>query len=223
MNPQSSGTFRTPSTHALTKNGEIASLRIEMQPTPFFKKHPVQRQLGFFIDQGKCTGCQACVAACRKRNNITDEPVDLLRVETVENGGSPVFLPVPCFHCATPRCYSVCPAYVITKRPENGVMVIDRKFCVGKGECGRCLRICPYKAPRFGPEKFAKVQKCDFCLDRWLEGKKPACVEACPEGALDTGPMDELEAKYGPSEGAEGFEYDERFKPSVIFRRKKSG
>jgi len=64
------------------------------------------------------------------------------------------------------------------------------------------------------------MQKCDLCLDRWSNGKKPVCVDSCPTFALDAGPLDELKAKYSSVRDAEGFVYFENILPSVIFRPK---
>jgi Fe-S-cluster-containing dehydrogenase component len=65
------------------------------------------------------------------------------------------------------------------------------------------------------------MQKCDLCIDRWAEGKKPVCVSSCPVQALDAGPMDELRAKYGDAGEAEGFTYSASLVPSIIFKPKK--
>jgi len=65
------------------------------------------------------------------------------------------------------------------------------------------------------------MQKCDLCLDRLEEGKKPICVEACPLRALDAGAMEELQAKYGDIRDAEGFGYSEKLIPSIVFKPKK--
>ncbi|MFC1992645.1 FAD-dependent oxidoreductase [Chloroflexota bacterium] len=83
-----------------------------------------------------------------------------------------------------------------------------------------CLEVCPYMAPQFGDEENAKMQKCDLCLERWQEGKKPACVGACPTLALDSGPLEELKAKYGDRHEAVGFTYTPEFKPSVVHKLK---
>ena len=91
----------------------------------------------------------------------------------------------------------------------------------GNKDCGSpCLNECPYDAPQFGVEENAKMQKCDFCLDRLAENKKPACVNSCPTRALDAGPLEELQAKYGNIKEAEGFVYDEKLSPSVVFKPK---
>jgi anaerobic dimethyl sulfoxide reductase subunit B (iron-sulfur subunit) len=64
------------------------------------------------------------------------------------------------------------------------------------------------------------MQMCDFCLDRLVAGDRPACVAVCPMEALDAGPLHELEKKYGQGRSAEGFNYDDEMKPSIIFKPK---
>ncbi|MBI4303992.1 MAG: FAD-dependent oxidoreductase [Chloroflexi bacterium] len=83
-----------------------------------------------------------------------------------------------------------------------------------------CLRVCPYDAPQFGAEEGAKMQKCDFCLDRLEENKKPACVDACIMRALDAGPIEELKTKYGAAQEATGFKYSASTRPSIVFKPK---
>ncbi|TET57797.1 MAG: dimethyl sulfoxide reductase subunit B, partial [Dehalococcoidia bacterium] len=41
-------------------------------------------------------------------------------------------------------------------------------------------RSMPLEAPQFGSEENARMQKCDLCVDRWGQGKKPVCVDGCP-------------------------------------------
>jgi anaerobic dimethyl sulfoxide reductase subunit B (iron-sulfur subunit) len=83
-----------------------------------------------------------------------------------------------------------------------------------------CLQACPYDVPQFGAEPDAKMEKCDLCLERWGEDKKPICVQACPMRALDAGPLDELESKYGSTRDVVGFAYSEAAKPSIVFKAK---
>jgi len=84
-----------------------------------------------------------------------------------------------------------------------------------------CLETCLYDAPQFGDEENSKMQKCDFCLERWTEGKLPICVAGCPTRALDAGPADEMIFRYGTANEAEGFSYDDKIKPSVVFKPKR--
>ena len=84
-----------------------------------------------------------------------------------------------------------------------------------------CRDVCPYNAPQFGAEEMAKMQMCNFCVDRLAQSKQPVCVGACPVYALDSGPLDELAAKYGDVKEAEGFTYSPDTKPSVVLKPKR--
>ena len=84
-----------------------------------------------------------------------------------------------------------------------------------------CKDVCPYAVPQFADEEKAKMQKCDLCLERWADNKKPICVEACPVRALDAGPLDEFRAAYGDIGDAHGFVYSPMAEPSIINKPKK--
>jgi anaerobic dimethyl sulfoxide reductase subunit B (iron-sulfur subunit) len=105
------------------------------------------------------------------------------------------------------------------KREADGIVIVDKETCLGS-TCGVCQQDCPYDAPQFGPESDAKMQKCDLCLDRWIKGMKPVCVEACPVRALDAGPLDELESKYGKTKAAIGFAFSDASWPSLVLKAK---
>lgn len=183
------------------------------------------KQLGFYLDQSRCSGCYACAVACKDWNDIPAGPVHWRWVETMESGKYPnpkvVNITLSCLHCVNPNCIEACPADAITKREEDGIVLVDREKCLGKDACGMlCKDACSYDAPQFEAEENAKMQKCDFCLERWTEGKKPICVDACPLRALDSGPLDELKAKYGDIVKAEGFAYSAETAPAIIFKPK---
>jgi len=181
-------------------------------------------QMGFYFDQNRCTGCYTCVVACKDWNDIPAGPVSWRKCKTIEDGKFPkpfvAFLTLSCFHCENPPCVDICPTNAITKREDNGIVIADRDLCMGRHECGECLRECPYLIPQFGADRNAKMEKCDFCLDRWLQGKRPICVEACPTRALEAGPMDEIKKKFGKTQVTEGFKYFGEAKPAVVFRSK---
>ena len=179
-------------------------------------------QMGFYFDQTRCTGCFTCIVACKDWNNLEAESVTWKRVVVIEKGKYPdlsvFFLSTACYHCVEPACMTSCPVEAISKRKQDGVVVVDRDKCLGQLECGACSEACPYDAPQFGPEQDAKMQKCHFCLDRLAENKKPVCVDACPMRALDAGLMEKLQAKYGNIREAEGHIHDANLNPAVIFR-----
>ncbi|MCG6911837.1 MAG: 4Fe-4S dicluster domain-containing protein [Deltaproteobacteria bacterium] len=183
-------------------------------------------QLGLYIDQNRCMGCFACIVACKDWHDVPAGPASWIRLKIMEKGAYPdllvAFLPTACWHCESPECVSVCPAEAIAKRDEDGIVTVDRDVCLGRDDCGACLEACPYDAPQFGAEENAKMQKCDLCVDRWAQAKKPVCVSSCPVQALDAGPMDELRAKYGDVREAEGFTCLAPLAPSVRFKPKEN-
>lgn len=184
-------------------------------------------QLGFYFDQTRCTGCDTCTIACKDWNEylLGSEPANWRWVVEMESGKFPdlsvSYLALSCLHCAQAPCIDACPAGAIQKRSEDGIITVDRNTCLGRDECGAmCESVCPYDAPKFSPETNAKMQKCDFCLDRWAEEKLPICVMGCPMRALDAGDVEELRSKYGSNIQAAGFVYSETTHPSIVIKSK---
>jgi len=182
-------------------------------------------QMGFYFDQTRCTGCYTCAVACKDWHDLPAGSVNWMRVRAIEKGTFPnifvAYLILPCCHCADPPCVRVCPADAILKRESDGIVVVDQEKCLGQDECGGpCLKACPWDAPQFDQVDNAKMQKCNFCLQRLEKGQQTICVEACPMHALDAGPLQDLRAKYGEVSEAEGYAYSERFKPSMTFNPK---
>ncbi len=105
-------------------------------------------------------------------------------------------LPMMCQHCAEPPCVDVCPTGASMKRAD-GIVLVDRHICIG---CRYCMMACPYKARSFVhqplteqnpevPRGMGCVESCTLCVHRVDKGLKPACVEACPEGAMVFGDL----------------------------------
>lgn len=146
-----------------------------------------------------------------------------MRVIPIEEGEFPnlslSYLATACNHCADPPCVKVCPVNAISKREIDGIVVVDEKLCLGKTECGaKCLKSCPWKAPQFSVEINSKMRKCNLCLERLEQGKQTICVEACPMYALDVGEIEKLNLTYGNNVNAIGFSYNNKIKPSIIFK-----
>jgi anaerobic dimethyl sulfoxide reductase subunit B (iron-sulfur subunit) len=149
-----------------------------------------------------------------------------MQIKTIEEGKFPdlemAYSAVACNHCADPPCVKACPTNAIIKRDEDGIVIVDQGKCLGKDECGaKCLKVCPWDAPQFKNDRNPKMEKCDLCLDRLEKGQQTICVEACPMYALDVDTIDKLKEKYGTHTKSKGFIYNEKIKPSIIFKTKK--
>ena len=148
------------------------------------------KQYGFYLNLDRCVECHACEVACKSANNV-ELGVKWRKVTNVWTGKFPnvtsTSVSLACQHCGAPACMEVCPVGAITKRAEDGIVLVDQEKCIG---CRMCAQACPFGAPQFGES--GKMQKCNLCVDRLAEGKQPACVATCPADALQFGTMDEL-------------------------------
>jgi anaerobic dimethyl sulfoxide reductase subunit B (iron-sulfur subunit) len=153
-------------------------------------------QYGFWVETDRCIKCWACQVACKAWKGTKAGTVNVRRVLDVWTGTFPdvtrTFLSLSCMHCGDPACAAVCPTGAITKRAEDGVVVVDQDKCIG---CHYCFFACPFGVPQYGED--GTMAKCDFCLDRLQDGKDPACVATCPAGALHGGTMEELAKMVG--------------------------
>jgi anaerobic dimethyl sulfoxide reductase subunit B (iron-sulfur subunit) len=153
----------------------------------------MSKQYVFYYDADRCVQCHTCEVACKSVHDL--EPgVKWRRVIENWNGGYPdvtrTFFSMACMHCEKPACAAVCPTGAITKRPEDGIVVVDRDKCNG---CRDCFSACPYSVPQFGKDGI--MQKCDFCSSI---SKEPVCTVSCPAEALHYGTLDEsLETSAG--------------------------
>ena len=153
----------------------------------------------FTLDASACTGCKACQAACKDKNNL---PVGVLWRRVVEVSGGDwiksgsawvnnVFsynLSMACNHCVHPKCAGVCPTNAYHVR-EDGIVILDSSKCMG---CGYCNWACPYAVPQYN-QASGVMSKCNFCFDEIEAGGAPACVAACPLRVLDFEELEETE------------------------------
>lgn len=158
----------------------------------------------FHSNVARCTGCKACVLACKDAHDLGPETAFRQVYEygggswerhddgTVSSDAFAYYVSVACNHCANPACLRVCPTGAMHK-DENGLVTVDAQRCIG---CGYCALSCPYRAPKVD-RKVGHSVKCDGCADRVAAGQSPLCVEACPRRALDFGPADTLAERFG--------------------------
>ena len=174
-------------------------------------KPTMTKQYGFYFDATRCVQCRTCEVACKSVHDI--EPgIKWRRVLETWDGEFPKvtrsFLSLACMHCADPACVPACPIGAISKRIEDGIVVVDKDKCNG---CRDCFAACPFGVPQFGSDGI--MQKCDLCNGL---GKEPACVPSCPAEALSYGTMDELAHLVLAGRAKQ---YSGDTKPSLIIRK----
>ncbi|MFQ5942496.1 MAG: 4Fe-4S dicluster domain-containing protein [Anaerolineales bacterium] len=142
---------------------------------------------GMVIDLDRCTGCRACMVACKVENN-TPEAAFWMHVFRFEEGQFPntrvSFLPRPCMHCDNAPCVKVCPVGARYKR-EDGLTATDWDRCIG---CRYCEVACPYGVNSFN----WKAPKTNYYLD-WED---PDLTLTTGGGLAYANP--DLENAYGP-------------------------
>jgi DMSO reductase iron-sulfur subunit len=149
------------------------------------------QQYRFHFDMSVCVGCHCCEVACNEQNN---NPADIKwrRVGEMESGVFPdmsqLFNSMSCNHCIDPECLKGCPTNSYIKF-ENGIVYHDDDVCIG---CQYCTWNCPYEVPIFNPDR-GIVTKCHMCHEKLDEGQTPACVQACPAGAIEIEAVDVAE------------------------------
>ena len=140
-------------------------------------------QYRFHFDATACVGCRCCEVACNEQNN---NPADIKwrRVGEMEGGSFPdtllLFNSMSCNHCIDPACLIGCPTNSYIKF-DNGIVFHDDPSCIG---CQYCTWNCPYGVPTYHEERHI-VTKCHMCHERLAVGQSPACVQACPSGAIE--------------------------------------
>ncbi len=171
--------------YVVSPSRQSALIQIEAEPRPLIPRRALQpgEQYRFHFDMTKCIGCKCCVVACNEQNG-NPAAINWRRVGELEGGHYPHVqrhhLSMGCNHCLEPSCLIGCPVEAYTKDPVTGVVIHDADTCIG---CQYCTWNCSYGVPQYNPER-GVVGKCDLCHNRLDDGMAPACVSACPEGAI---------------------------------------
>jgi len=167
----------------------------------------------FFIDTTKCTACRGCQVACKQWNrnpgtktlqrgsyqnpeDLSFSTFKLVRFSEVEVKGNPnwYFFADQCRHCLEPPCFYTAQSLgvkAITRDDKTGAVVYDPKVKVKAADAKAIRESCPWDIPRWD-EKTGGMAKCTMCIDRIKEGLLPACVKACPTGAMNFGDRDKM-------------------------------
>lgn len=167
------------------------------------------------FDGSRCAGCQACAVACKRRRQLpfhTEEgneaPADAYQRAADLDGLTPLMIALTeretagsglvweaarkgCVRCFEAPCASVCPTGALVVDDVAGLVGPDGDRCVS---CGLCSMVCPVAVPHHA-DGLAAVCLCDGCADVVANGGAPACVRACPAGALSYGGREEVAAQ----------------------------
>jgi DMSO reductase iron-sulfur subunit len=140
-------------------------------------------QYRFHFDMSRCIGCKCCVVGCNEQNGNPPH-IQWRQVGEIEGGVYPNaqrwHLSMGCNHCLEPACLIGCPTEAYTKDAATGIVDHSADLCIG---CQYCTWSCSYGVPQYNAER-GVVGKCDLCHNRLTAGLAPACVSACPEGAI---------------------------------------
>jgi Fe-S-cluster-containing dehydrogenase component len=141
------------------------------------------------IELDRCVRCGECTRACADTHGTPrlerrGERAVLALARNQDFSPRALLFPHACQHCKDPACLPECPTGAIT-RDASGAVDLNQDLCTG---CGACAKACPWEAIRLAPRVAGEPRggsavvatKCDLC--RGSSG--PACVEACPTGAI---------------------------------------
>jgi Fe-S-cluster-containing dehydrogenase component len=148
----------------------------------------------------RCTGCRRCELACVDYNEGKSQP-SMSRIRIARNlnfgvtptrannsrgqgiWGDQMIVQDTCKQCPHPvPCMLACPHSAIELDPTTNARIVNQDKCVG---CRICQEACPWEMMTFDEDK-KKATKCHLC------GGDPACVKACPTGALQYIPWQDM-------------------------------
>ena len=185
--------------------GTAATLGVPVASAARERKEPPKDAVGMLYDATRCIGCKACMVKCKEANGLPpepgptkgamyDAPVDLSAstknvIKLYREGDRVSYMKAQCMHCVDPACASACMISALHKG-QYGIVEYNPDKCVG---CRYCQIACPFNVPKYEwSTPFPKIVKCEMCRHRLVEGKVPACVEACPRQAVIFGRLDGL-------------------------------
>jgi len=152
--------------------------------------------IGVLVDTTRCIGCRSCERACSVAHDLPVPDIEkdgaLARARdtsdtqfTVVNrfatSKGEVFVKKQCMHCWQPACGAACLTNAMYKT-RSGPVIWRPGKCIG---CRFCMVSCPFDMPKFEYNTWnPRLLKCTMCAERLEQGKRPACVDACPTDAL---------------------------------------
>ena len=157
------------------------------------------------VNTERCMQCYNCFMACKDEHCGFATPVSApqphegqqwIRIDSFERGNDNRKIKIsnvttPCAHCHDAACQKAGENGAVYTRPD-GIVIIDPKKAKGQRQIADA---CPINAV-FWNEELELPQKCTMCAHLLDVGyEMPRCVEACPNGALSFGDLDDPGSK----------------------------
>jgi anaerobic dimethyl sulfoxide reductase subunit B (iron-sulfur subunit) len=169
--------------------------------------------------------CTNCLLACQDWNGLPYGAAGRwMRVSEWEKGAFPnvrlYALAVPCYHCENPVCVDAANG-AMYKEPKYGAVLIDPAKAKNNPDLRAANEVCPYGAIVFDSDDpyNSTAGKCTMCIDRLEQGLAPICVLSCDMRALEFGPLEDLQAKYGTLRQLDEMPDPSTVQPAVVFKK----
>jgi Fe-S-cluster-containing dehydrogenase component len=145
------------------------------------------KEQAILVDTTHCTGCNSCSYRCIQE--FGDHEVAargmFRNIVLIKDQG---IVRQQCMNCRDAQCVKASEG-ALTKSAYGPVLVDDSKLKNAKA----VTEACPFHAAHYD-ETSKKLVNCNLCAHRLVEGKQPACVDACPAGALQSGDYEQMSA-----------------------------
>ena len=133
-----------------------------------------RKKFGLEFHPDKCDVCLECEKACIKAHpHAVASGKSRIKIDKDDKGKPKVIV---CAHCETCPPSELCPSALFEFHNEGNYWTLDEHRCFA---CMSCIPRCPYDGVFFeGAFGVETAYCCDLCAG------DPACIKACPKGAL---------------------------------------
>lgn len=132
-----------------------------------------KKRFGLVFHPDICNGCLDCEKACVKAHTTT-VAAGKPRIKISKDGDK--HKATMCLHCETCPPSELCPSALFEFHDDGKYWTLDEHRCFA---CMSCIPRCPVDGVFFeGAFGVETAFTCDLCAG------DPACIKACPKGAL---------------------------------------
>ena len=125
------------------------------------------------LEPKKCIGCRLCELICSMTHFKVTNPTKS-RIRIIRDDEAQLDLAIYCHSCVDAACIKACEFDALSRDIKTNAIIVSEEECVG---CRKCIDECPFAHPAMHPtENYILI--CDLC------NGNPACVDICPENAI---------------------------------------